>query len=273
MFKCNDGRCIYSTWRCDGDKDCIEGDDEHNCTTIGSTDTNHKTDNIMPTCHDWMFQCSNDKCVPHWWKCDGINDCGDNSDEIGCSVTTNITDIPIVEEPPETDQCLKNQFMCTTFRCISKSYVCDGFPDCPDGEDESNCAKTACGRDKFRCRSDGVCLDRSKYCDGVVNCVDGSDEDDCKKSPWSKRYCLFAWQFIGVEPIFSPLALIFDQSSFFFIQNIAIKRKIYQFAELAISYAITFVFHSPNCVMEKLTVIKRTMRPTALVSFFHHPIL
>lgn len=52
----------------DGDKDCMNGRDEENCTHSTSTESNHKTDNIMPTCHDWMYQCNNDRCVPHWWK-------------------------------------------------------------------------------------------------------------------------------------------------------------------------------------------------------------
>lgn len=170
-----------SLFSLDGDMDCSNGSDELNCTSTTSPDSNHKTENIMPTCHDWMFQCSNDKCVPHWWKCDGVNDCGDNSDELGC--------VPNATEAPETggpidispEICLKNQYMCDNGRCISKSYVCDGFPDCTGGEDEINCPKTLCGRDKFRCRGDGVCLDRAKYCDGVVNCVDGSDEENCKQ--------------------------------------------------------------------------------------------
>lgn len=62
--------CFRSfSWK-DGDKDCTNGHDEANCTTT-STEPNSKTDNIMPTCHDWMFHCHNDRCVPNWWKCDG----------------------------------------------------------------------------------------------------------------------------------------------------------------------------------------------------------
>ena len=34
------------------------------------------------TCLKNQFTCSNNKCVPYAQACDGINDCGDNSDEI-----------------------------------------------------------------------------------------------------------------------------------------------------------------------------------------------
>ena len=30
------------------------------------------------------FICDNARCIPSIWKCDKINDCGDNSDEDHC---------------------------------------------------------------------------------------------------------------------------------------------------------------------------------------------
>lgn len=124
----------------------------------------------------------------------------------GCITKTNSTTMPAsVSEPQESEQCPRYEYMCSDGKCISKAYVCDGYPDCSTGEDESNCPGE-CGRDKFRsvreiyssqlmklllfgflppcnyrCRSDGVCLDKSKLCNGAMNCIDGSDEEDCGK--------------------------------------------------------------------------------------------
>ena len=39
-------------------------------------------------CTDEEFSCLNDMCVPLALQCDGHDDCGDGSDEVGCGKRT-----------------------------------------------------------------------------------------------------------------------------------------------------------------------------------------
>ncbi|XP_065131712.1 complement factor I [Paramisgurnus dabryanus] len=67
------------------------------------------------------FSCVNRKCVPYARTCDGVDDCGDNSDEMCCQ------------------KCKKNppSFHCSSGVCIPAHAVNDGIRDCLGGEDES----------------------------------------------------------------------------------------------------------------------------------------
>ena len=35
-------------------------------------------------CDEFSFQCQNGVCISLIWKCDGMDDCGDDSDEASC---------------------------------------------------------------------------------------------------------------------------------------------------------------------------------------------
>lgn len=191
MFNCGNGRCVFKTWHCDGDADCDNGADEKNCTYEWLSKTKPAVEVATPetACHDWMFKCTSGRCVPFWWKCDGVMDCSDGSDELGCPMSVDPTgmmqpngngSIGTSTMRPSTSplDCTAEQFRCDSGRCLPKSFVCDGDNDCRNGEDETNCS-AACGDKTFRCHSDGRCLPIAKYCDGTKNCVDGSDEEGC----------------------------------------------------------------------------------------------
>ncbi|XP_069066851.1 SCO-spondin-like [Pleurodeles waltl] len=88
-------------------------------------------------CHNGQFQCHNGRCVPaglHSVVCNGVDDCGDQSDEIYCGTAPT----PV---SPGLWGCLHSQFYCRlSGLCIEASQRCDGIMDCPDGADETRCA-------------------------------------------------------------------------------------------------------------------------------------
>ncbi|XP_046873444.1 complement factor I isoform X2 [Hypomesus transpacificus] len=66
------------------------------------------------------FLCVNRKCVETERTCDGVDDCGDLSDEMCCQ------------------QCRGDAFRCPSGVCVSREAVADGVQDCLDGADESH---------------------------------------------------------------------------------------------------------------------------------------
>lgn len=84
---------------------------------------------VTTNCTKEQFTCQSDgHCIPLIWKCDGLKDCLDGSDEL---------------KDQCQNQCINrtNQFQCSSGKCINITYQCDGIPDCRDGSDEINCRK------------------------------------------------------------------------------------------------------------------------------------
>ncbi|XP_035377176.1 LOW QUALITY PROTEIN: atrial natriuretic peptide-converting enzyme [Electrophorus electricus] len=105
-FKCQSGRCVLASKRCDGHLDCDDDSDEDNCG-----------------CRErGLWECPDDKaCLQHSMICDGFPDCSQQEDERNCSV------------------CSDNELECINHECVHRTLWCDGRKHCSDSSDEWNC--------------------------------------------------------------------------------------------------------------------------------------
>ncbi|NXX82133.1 LRP2 protein, partial [Urocolius indicus] len=180
--------CIPHWELCDRHQDCEDGWDEEGCP--------------QHPCLPGQWQCRNRVCIMAEWKCNGIDDCGDSSDEDVCA------------------PCPPGMVRCDEGKCILESLMCNEEDDCLDGTDEpSTCGKLAtacmvgaprnslpayscqvcsarvdirsgdlywlaflhlsCPRTHVACRDGTECVAQEYLCDGEKDCADGSDEDGC----------------------------------------------------------------------------------------------
>ena len=193
QFECLDKTCILEHHRCDQINDCINGEDEINCT-----------------CTKDMFKCRDNSCISASKYCNFVKDCLDGSDEHNCSHITNHTkpyrinstklplEITIYDPRGEwftNSTVLQNQepyCLNETYvrcyedytRCIPRHHVCiynddPYYSTCPDRIHLHNCKHYQCP-DMFKCPN-AYCIPYHKLCDGVKDCEGGIDEENCTK--------------------------------------------------------------------------------------------
>ena len=61
--------------------------------------------------------------------------------------------------------------------------MCDGYVDCPSGEDEYNCVNISCPG-LMKCRNENRCIGPEQMCDGNNDCIYSNDDEMmCNKCP------------------------------------------------------------------------------------------
>ena len=193
-FQCSSGGCIHSSKVCDGETDCVSGEDEFICLSPTSTrrhinttndfipdeidspdeeayinllkSVSKQTDHTCGSMQEVTCMKGHPACYPLNKTClydhteDGrLKYCRNGLHLLGC----------------EHFWC-SGSFKCQHSYCVPTYKVCNGVQDCPYGDDEATCPVSAC-TNMLRCGQ--TCVHPNEICDGTMQCEFGEDELAC----------------------------------------------------------------------------------------------
>jgi len=94
-FKClNGNQCIRASGRCNEVANCGDGSDEIGCDNHWGIPSILQAEECNdPFVGDLQFRCADNMCTPMAGKCNGVNNCADGSDEVGCATSPHGTTI------------------------------------------------------------------------------------------------------------------------------------------------------------------------------------
>ena len=167
-YTCDDKSCIPLSLVCNTFRDCNDGSDEINCLVyslhnplVGREDLNTEQTGLQCG-EDYPSYISVDMlCKLIYDRYGVITNCANGWHLRSCS----------------TYKC-PGYFKCHSSYCIPVNYICDGKPDCIEGDDEIMCANYSCPG-LFRCRSTQNCISQTSVCDDIFDCPYNDDEDNC----------------------------------------------------------------------------------------------
>ena len=147
-FQCDNGQCVTYDKHCDLLSDCLDSSDEENCvdyklikvqfesvppppaliTFDGTGNFTRVKMELNESCPDTHYRCPGELnyCLPVYTRCNGVYDCIDREDEQGCEEVT----------CPGFYRCRASSV------CVHVDHVCDGWPQCPQHDDEWLCEMT-----------------------------------------------------------------------------------------------------------------------------------